>query len=242
MVLSLNQSRERLLRSPPRKMPPTAHFPIGHDTHIVVARVVRVPRQAGSSIVYAVPLFVGPAGVDGIDPTAKATASTLALESLTQHFVPPLSEQRTKLCREELKRPNQQKYKQGNFEDDPLHFCEEVAIFTVHPELETHLPLLPIFAATPGLNVPPNSLAELESIYTRTFPGEESFRNARASWFDPVASDNFLNEIARRSSEYRDQHMIELLTRTVGQDRRVVAVVRGTHVVMQERAIRSLLR
>lgn len=99
--------------------------------------------------------------------------------------------------------------------------------------------VFPILAATPGLQGPPNSIAELQSIYTRTFPGKKDLRDVQDSWFDPMVSENFLNEISRQSSEYRNRYMVDLLTRSVNRGKRVFAVVGGTHVVMQERAIRA---
>ncbi len=101
--------------------------------------------------------------------------------------------------------------------------------------------VFPILAATPGLNGPPNSIPELEATYARYLPYHGTFKDARPSWFDPVKSENFLNQIARRGSEYRNRYMVDLLTREVKDGKRVFAVVGGTHVVMQERAIRSLL-
>lgn len=110
---------------------------------------------------------------------------------------------------------------------------------TVDEELQR---VFPIFAATPGLNVSPNSISELESSFARHFPNQRSFKDARESWFDPIASENFLNQISRRSSEYRDQYMVNLLTGHVKEGKKVFAVVGGTHVVMQEQAIRAILR
>lgn len=101
--------------------------------------------------------------------------------------------------------------------------------------------VFPIFAATANLGVAPNSIAELESSYARYFPGQGNFKDAKLSWFDPLQSENFLNEMGRRLSEYRDQYMMKLITDSVKQGRRVFAVVGGSHVVMQERAIRNLL-
>src|SRR5712692_3070637 len=100
-----------------------------------------------------------------------------------------------------------------------------------------------MFAATPGLNVSPNSITEIQTSFAHYFPNEGSYKNTRHSWFDPVFSETFLNEITRRSSEYRDQYMVDLLARHVMREgQRVLAVVGGSHVVMQENGIRSLLR
>lgn len=110
---------------------------------------------------------------------------------------------------------------------------------TLEEELQR---VFPILAATPGLNLWPNSISELDVSYARYFPNRGNFRDAQPSWFDPMASENFLNQISRRSSEYRDQYMVDWLTRSVKQGNKVFAVVGGTHVVMQEQALRTILR
>ena len=99
-----------------------------------------------------------------------------------------------------------------------------------------------IFNDTPGLNVTPASIVELETSYTRTFPNGGDYKKASLSWFDPVKSENFLNEISRQLNIYRDQYMVALIARHVMEGQRVFAVVGGTHVVMQESALRKLLR
>ncbi len=110
---------------------------------------------------------------------------------------------------------------------------------TLGQELER---VFPIFGDTPGLKVAPNSIAELEVSYARHFTNQGSYKDARLSWYDPTKSETFLNDISRRSSEYRDRYMVELLARHVKDGQRVFAVVGGSHVIMQERAIRKLLR
>ncbi len=95
----------------------------------------------------------------------------------------------------------------------------------------------------PGLeNVPPQSLEELAESYEHEFPDAGSFRDVPSAWFDPVRTDTFLNDIARKSGVIRDEFMIELLTRHALAGRRVFAVVGASHVVVQERAIRWLLQ
>jgi len=91
----------------------------------------------------------------------------------------------------------------------------------------------------PGLGGPPHTLQELEEVYERRFPGHGSYRDVPHAWFDPVRSDTVLNRIARAASDYRDRHMVELLSRHVAEGQRVFAVVGGTHVVMQEPALRG---
>ena len=110
---------------------------------------------------------------------------------------------------------------------------------TLDEELER---VFPIYETVPGLDGAPKSILELQSMYAQYFPNKGQFRDARASWFDPTESETFLNDISRRSSLYRDQYMVRLLTEEVRRGKRVFAVVGGSHVVRQELALRRSLR
>jgi pheromone shutdown protein TraB len=68
----------------------------------------------------------------------------------------------------------------------------------------------------------------------------KDWRTADRSWSDPVATQAYTNQIARLSSEFRDLHMVKLLIDEVKQGKRVFAVVGGSHVVMQERALKAV--
>jgi hypothetical protein len=61
------------------------------------------------------------------------------------------------------------------------------------------------------------------------------------AWFDPARTDTFLNRIARASSAYRNCHMIPLIVGAARGGKRVFVVVGGSHVVVQEPALRSAL-
>lgn len=102
--------------------------------------------------------------------------------------------------------------------------------------------LLRIFAATPGLSGAPRSVAELQESFSRSFPGSGPYHTVPHEWFDPAAQHTLLNEIARASSDYRDRYVVDRLAAHVRSGRRVFAVMGGSHVVMQERALRSRLR
>ena len=99
--------------------------------------------------------------------------------------------------------------------------------------------LLGIFTARPGLSGSPRTIEELYAAYSRSFPDRAALAEIEVSWFDPAASETFFNEISRASSDYRDLHMVRLLARHVANGHRVFAVVGGSHVVMQEAALRA---
>jgi len=95
----------------------------------------------------------------------------------------------------------------------------------------------------PGLeNAPPNTVAELDKSCLWLSPQLQDWRTADRSWSDPVAMKAYTNQIARLSSEFRDLNMVKLLIDKVKQGERVFAVVGGSHVVMQEPALKSILR
>ena len=98
--------------------------------------------------------------------------------------------------------------------------------------------VLGIHNATPGLMGPPRTLDEVAAAYRQRLPGRGELRDTPMSWFDPMLEETFLNRIARASSEYRDRFMVEKLRSHLAEGHRVFAVVGGTHVVMQEPALR----
>lgn len=102
--------------------------------------------------------------------------------------------------------------------------------------------VLGIYVDTPGLSNSPRDVAELEAAYSRLFPGKGRHQDVPTSWLDPVFHHTFLNDISRALSEYRDARIVELLARHVQEGQRVFAVIGGTHVVMQERALRARIR
>ncbi|TVL96627.1 MAG: hypothetical protein CV087_23515 [Candidatus Brocadia sp. WS118] len=97
-------------------------------------------------------------------------------------------------------------------------------------------------SSTPSLGSFPHSLTELEQSYANYFQEPYDWREVPETWFDPTEFDQFTNEIARKSSTYRNHHMVKLITKAVLQKKRVFAVVGFSHVIMQENALRTLLR
>jgi hypothetical protein len=86
----------------------------------------------------------------------------------------------------------------------------------------------------------PRTLAELQELCDLFLPDVPRWNDVPQSYFGPVReTTRFTNDISRRLSDLRDEHMVELLTREVKRGARVFAVVGGSHVVMQEPALRG---
>lgn len=94
------------------------------------------------------------------------------------------------------------------------------------------------------LKVAPRTLAELKGSSARLFPQLADWREVPQTWFDPATPQplTYLNDISRQLSEFRDRHMLALLSEQVTQGKRVFAAVGASHVVMQERALRAAIR
>jgi hypothetical protein len=72
---------------------------------------------------------------------------------------------------------------------------------------------------------------------TRLVPSSSDWRRPPAEWFDPVPdpSPTWLNAFAKAESNFRDEVIMQKLTRRVRDGERVFAVIGGTHVVMQKK-------
>lgn len=96
--------------------------------------------------------------------------------------------------------------------------------------------------AVPLLAGPPHTLDDLAEMCAREFPELRSWREVPAAWFDPVPSDGvYTHAVSRRLNRFRDLHMMRVLLEAVGRGERVLAVVGGSHVVMQEPALKHRL-
>jgi len=87
----------------------------------------------------------------------------------------------------------------------------------------------------PGLGGLPRSVEDVD----RAVP---NWREVSESWFNPLRDDAFTNEVTRVLSRYRDEQMVKTLAAAVRRGERVFAVVGSTHLAMQERALRALVR
>ena len=83
-----------------------------------------------------------------------------------------------------------------------------------------------------GLRGSPSSLREIE----KAVP---AWPNTPESWFNPLHSEAFTNEISRELSQIRNRHMVRLLVAQVAAGQRVFAISGRTHLVMQEPALRN---
>ncbi len=118
-------------------------------------------------------------------------------------------------------------------------FVDRAGVDGVDAELQR---VLAILNAAPGLGASPRSIAEVASSFAERFPDHAGYAHTPLRWFDPTRSETFLNRVSRASSEYRDRAMVMLLSKHVLDGQRVLAVVGGTHVVMQEKALSAALR
>ena len=88
-----------------------------------------------------------------------------------------------------------------------------------------------------------STIAELDAIYTRLWPGLGPWWQVPTEWFDPLRSAAasgglFTNDIQRLSSRFRDRYMFEQLVAGVRRGERVFAVVGRDHVAAQAAALR----
>jgi len=95
----------------------------------------------------------------------------------------------------------------------------------------------------PGLEGPPRSFSQFEGSYARLLGEPTDWRAVPDEWFDPAIPrpPRYTNRISRQLSEFRDRYMVKLLISEVKRGHRVFAVVGGSHVIMQERALRAAL-
>lgn len=109
----------------------------------------------------------------------------------------------------------------------------------------------------PGLRTCPQTLDEFAAACARLLPPGSDWQHPPMEWFDPVPRPGqrrtWLNEVARRASEYRDVVIVQRLVRgtlspaaaaspaDLATDTRVFAVIGASHVVMQEPALRVMM-
>ncbi len=87
----------------------------------------------------------------------------------------------------------------------------------------------------------PASIAELEQSVAANLPELKDWRSVPQSYFEPFGSAHWTNSLACRSSQFRDQYMVSLLTKAVQRGERVFAVVGVGHLATQEALLKSNL-
>jgi hypothetical protein len=103
--------------------------------------------------------------------------------------------------------------------------------------------VLAVLSRTRGLEAGPTTAEEFATSVARLVPWSRDWRRPAAEWFDPVPDPppTWLNAFARAESNVRDEAIMQKITEKVRAGERVFAVIGSTHVVMQERVLRSRL-
>jgi hypothetical protein len=103
--------------------------------------------------------------------------------------------------------------------------------------------VLTILGRTRGLDGPPTTLEEFRASVMRLLPQLRDWNKVPSEWFDPAADPppTSINELSLVTSDFRDQVIIDRIVARVREGHRVFAVVGASHVVMQERVLRSRL-
>ena len=104
--------------------------------------------------------------------------------------------------------------------------------------------LLSSLSSVRGLEGPPHTYADVQTSCERLLLAGASCVRPPEDWFDPAnfKTGAYTNELGRRLSRLRDEHMVERLRAAVMvPGARVFAVVGASHVVMQEDALRRAL-
>ena len=82
-------------------------------------------------------------------------------------------------------------------------------------------------------------VATFTARFAADFPDVADWRTLPETAAYPADEGTYLNLIAAASSQYRDEHMIQVLSDLVDKGERVLAVVGSSHVVMQEERLRT---
>lgn len=99
--------------------------------------------------------------------------------------------------------------------------------------------LLMQFQQMLGKTIKITSVAALENSFKKYFDGPLNWWELPPSWFDPQSEDaRFTNQLATRSTEYRDIFMVGILAEQINKGEKVFAVVGRNHVPLQINAIK----
>lgn len=103
--------------------------------------------------------------------------------------------------------------------------------------------LITRMAALPGMAPVIRSVDDLQAAYARHWTAPANWWEAPMAWFDPLKNGQetgggFTHDANRASSAFRNLHMVRVLAQAVRDGQRVIAVVGGNHVPLQEAALR----
>jgi hypothetical protein len=103
--------------------------------------------------------------------------------------------------------------------------------------------LITRMASLPGMQPVIRSVDDLQAAYARHWTSPANWWEAPLAWFDPLKDGKetggvFTNDVNRASSAFRNIHMVRVLSQAVRDGQRVIAVVGGNHVPLQEAALR----
>lgn len=85
----------------------------------------------------------------------------------------------------------------------------------------------------------PYTLEEFENSVRNLFPELKKWQSIPCSYLYSNDPEDFLPQIHLKLNEFRDNHMIRILLNSLKRGKRVFAVVGRSHVVKQERVLRS---
>jgi hypothetical protein len=110
------------------------------------------------------------------------------------------------------------------------------------PNLDNEISrILGLVGQVPGLDGAPTDLEGLRASCARLLPQLHDWHEVPSTWFDPAIEPppTWINEMAHVSNDYRDEFMVQRIISQLGKGDHVFAVAGLTHVVMQERTLRS---
>lgn len=87
----------------------------------------------------------------------------------------------------------------------------------------------------PGIENTITSIAQIDAIWRRDFPGEADWRDTS----DQFGLPGYLGEIASRSGEARDEHFVRVIIDLVQKGERVFAIAGSSHAVKLEPALQD---
>ncbi|QJR14741.1 hypothetical protein [Usitatibacter palustris] len=98
---------------------------------------------------------------------------------------------------------------------------------------------VPRMAAVGG---PPRTSTELAPLLLAMAPGPGDWREATVEWTSPWEKLSVLNDVARTSTQFREEYMVRTIVEAVGNRERVLVVTGRSHLEATRGAIESALR